>query len=410
MTQEDYFKLKAEYFRLNSCYYFGDYCNLHCFSEWLDQKLTIRMRYKSPHKIILGCLSATVVIVSMVLFFSVYQSAKDQLLDNRLQSGEREVREIGRLLELQLQSGLSKEVVIKNLQHSILNTDVGMEFICMYDTNGVELCHPNPALIGHQITINDSYLHKVGKQDSKAFLEVLQDGSLKSGIRDFTNDPNRGSEVVTIYPVGGTDWLVASHVNIDAMQAQLSILYNNLLVVFLIGVLLIIALSYFLIRRTYRRYEQLVSKQVEGLNEEVELLNTLNQQLLSTKQSEQIKITNTEKDSSSKKRIITYHKDEMIAISTDSIAYVFLNNGLSFLRTFSNENYAVNGSLDDIYKQLDAECFYRVNRQLIINISAIKTIYIYGKNQLKLLVDPVFDQDVLISKNKVAAFKKWLDR
>ena len=410
MTQEDYFKLKAEYFRLNSCYYYGDYCNLHCFSEWLGLKLTIRMRYKSPHKIILGCLSATVVIVSMVLFYAVYQSGKDQLLDNRLKSGEREVREIGRLLELQLQSGLSKEVVIKNLQQSILNTDVGTEFICMYNTNGVELCHPNPALIGHQITINDSYLHKVDMQDSKAFLEVLQDGTLKSGIRDFKNDPSRGSEIVTIYPVGGTDWLVASHVNIDAMQAQLSTLYNNLLVVFLIGVLLIIALSYFLIRLTYRRYEQLVSKHVDGLNEEVELLNTLNQQLLNTKQSEQIKTTYTQQDSNSKKRIVIYHKDEMIAISTDSIAYVFLNNGLSFLRTFSNENYSVNGSLDDIYKQLDAESFYRVNRQLIINISAIKTIYIYGKNQLKLLVDPVFDHDVLISKNKVAAFKKWLDR
>lgn len=373
-------------------------------------KVKSRMRYKSPHKIILGCLSATVVIVSIVLFYALYQSAKDQLLDNRLKSGEREVREIGRLLELQLQSGLSKEQVIKNLQESILNTDVSMEFICMYNTNGVELCHPNPALIGHQITLNDSYLHKLNNQGSKAFLEVLKDGMLKSGIRSFTNNPNRGSEIVTIYPVIGTDWLVASHVNIDAMKGQLSTLYNNFLIVFLIGVLLIIVLSYVLIRLTYRKYEQLVRKQMDGLNQEVELLNTLNQQLLSSKQSEQIRTTTSEQDSNTKKRIVTYHKDEMIAISTDSIAYVFLNNGLSFLRTFTNENYAVNGSLDDIYKQLDADRFYRVNRQLIINISAIKTIYIYGKNQLKLLVDPIFDQDVLISKNKVAAFKKWLDR
>lgn len=376
----------------------------------IRSKVKSQMRYKSPHKIILGCLSATVVIVSMVLFYVVYQSAKDQLLDNRLKSGEREVREIGRLLELQLQSGLPKEQVIKNLQQSILNTDVSMEFICMYNTNGVELCHPNPALIGHQITLNDSYIHKLNSQGSKAFLEVLQDGTLKSGIRNFTNNPNRSSEIVTIYPVAGTDWLVASHVNIDAMQGQLSTLYNNFLIVFLIGVLLIIALSYVLIRLTYRRYEQLVRKQMDGLNQEVELLNTLNQQLLSSKQSEQIRTTTSEQDSNTKKRIVTYHKDEMIAISTDSIAYVFLNNGLSFLRTFTNENYAVNGSLDDIYKQLDAERFYRVNRQLIINISAIKTIYIYGKNQLKLHVDPVFDQDVLISKNRVAAFKKWLDR
>lgn len=368
------------------------------------------MRNKGPHKIILFCLSATVVIVSIVLFYAVYQSARDQLLDNRLKSGEREVREIGRLLEYQLRSGLSKEQVITNLQQSILNTDVATEFICMYNTDGVELCHPNPALIGHQITMEDSYLHKLNSRSSKAFLEVLQDGISRSGIRSFQNDPKRNSEIVTIYPVEGTDWLVASHLNIDAMHMQLASLYNKFLVVFIFGVLLIIALSYVLIRLSYRKYEHLVNKQVAGLNQEVDLLNTLNQQLLSSQQSQEVKTNLGQGESNAKQRIITYHKDEMIAINTDSIAYVFLHNGLSFLRTFSNEDYAVNGSLDEVYKQLDTDRFYRVNRQLIINISSIKSIYIYGKNQLKLLVDPIFDQDVLISKNKVAAFKKWLDR
>ena len=368
------------------------------------------MRNKSPHKLILFCLSATIVIVSMIIFYAVYQSAKDQLLDNRLQSGEREVREIGRLLEHQLRSGLSEQQVIRNLQQSILNTDVAMEFICMYNTDGVELCHPNPALIGQQITMDDSYVHKINSQSSKAFLEVLQDGTSGSGIRSFENNPKRNSEIVTIYPVEGTDWMVASHVNIDVLHQQLATLYNRFLIVFLLGVLLIIGLSYILIRLTYRKYDRLMSKQVDGLNQEVELLSTLNQQLLSSQQSQQINSSDASQEPNSKQRIITYHKDEMIAINTDSIAYVYLNNGLSFLRTFSNENHALNGSLDDVYKQLDADRFYRVNRQLIINISAIKTIYIYGKNQLKLLVDPVFDQDVLISKNKVAAFKKWLDK
>lgn len=368
------------------------------------------MRNKSPHKVILICLSAVVVLISLLLFYVVYESAKEKLLENRLQSGEREVREIGRMLELQLQSGLSKEQVIKNLQQSILNTDVGMEFICMYNTDGVELCHPNPALIGHQITLNDSYLHRIDNQGSKSFLEVLQQGEIGSGVRNFTNDSQRSSEIVSLYPVMGTDWLVASHVNIHAMQEQLATLYNSLLIVFLIAVILIIALSYVLIRFTYRRYEQLVNEQILGLNQEVEMLHSLNQQLLNTKERDQHKTAEQVQEATFKQRIVTYYKNEMIAISTDSIAYVFLNNGLCFLRTFTGENYSLNGSLDDVYKQLDADRFYRVNRQLIINIGAIKTIYIYGKNQLKLLTDPAFDSDVLISKNKVASFKKWLDR
>src|SRR5690606_21138473 len=323
-----------------------------------------------------------VVVVSILLLSTVYQSAKEQLMDNRIKSGQREVREIGRLLEHQLRSGLSKEQVMKNLQQSIQNTDVSTEFICMYNTEGVELCHPNPALIGRQITMDDSFVQKLDHTGSKAFLEVLQDGGNRSGIRNFKNNPRRDSEIVTIFPVEGTDWLVASHVNIDALNLQLSSLYNKFLVVFLLGVLLIIALSYVLIRFTYRKYDQLVSQQMAGLNKEVALLHSLNQQLLTSRQNPNHETHSDDNQNSSKQRIITYRKDEMIAINTDVIAYVYLENGLSLLRTFSNENFSLNGSLDDVYKQLDPDRFYRVNRQLIINISAIKTIYIYGKNQL----------------------------
>ncbi|MBE5320778.1 LytTR family transcriptional regulator DNA-binding domain-containing protein [Pedobacter sp. MR2016-19] len=54
--------------------------------------------------------------------------------------------------------------------------------------------------------------------------------------------------------------------------------------------------------------------------------------------------------------------------------------------------------------------YYRANRQFIISLNAIKTIYIYGKNQLKIVVSPEPDEVILISKNKVSEFKKWLDR
>lgn len=365
---------------------------------------------KGPHKVVLLGLSIVVVVIAVGLLFAVYDSARSQLLDNRLKSGEREVREIGKLLELQLNAGLSKEQVIDHLQQSILNTDVGVEFICMYTTDGVELCHPNPALVGHTIDLNDSFLSALNQENGAAFLEVLQDGELKSGIRSFNKDKQRGSEIVNVYPVTGTNWMVASHVNIDALQVQLSSLYYNFLIVFLLGVFLIIALSYVLIRVIYNKYELLVKDEINELNEEVTLLNALNQQLLSSQQRLQIQDSTEQAESNAKKRIVTYHKDQVLSVSTDRIAYVFLKNGLSFLRTFSNESYVVNGSLDDLEKQLDGDHFYRVNRQMIININAVRTIYIYGKNQLKLIMDPVFDRDVLISKNKVAAFKKWLDR
>lgn len=368
------------------------------------------MKKKQPHKLIFVGISFAVIVVGLICISFIYRSAKTRLLEDRLTAGQREVREIGQLLQAQLQSGLSREKVIKNLQKSIVNTDIGVSFICMYDTLGIELCHPNPALVGQKIDKENSYITLLNDQKTSSFLKVLKSGKLNSGIRNFPKIHHRGSEIVNVYPVAGTDWMVASHVNIPAFQSQLSNLYNKFVVVFLIGITIIILFGYLLIRILYRRYELVVNNEIGELNDEINLLNALNRQLMDSQNEIRNQLRSGNPDEDSKKRIVTYHKDEVITVKTSHLAYAFLRNGLTYIRTFSDENYPVNGSLDELLKQLDSYSFYRVNRQLIVNINAIKTIYIYGKDQLKLITIPKFDGEILISKNKVADFKKWLDR
>src|SRR5690606_12811542 len=222
----------------------------------------------------------TVIAVGLLCLSFVNQSAKSRVLDNRLKTGQREVREIGKLLEAQLQSGLSQEKVIENLQKSIENMDIGVDFICMYNTFGVELCHPNPAFIGKKIDEKDSYLTLLDNQKARSFLEILKSGELNSGIRNFPEIHQRESEIVNVYPVSGTEWMVASHVNIPALQTQLSDLYYRSVVVFLIAIAIIIVFSYLLMNVLYRRYELVVSKEINELNDEVNLLNALNHQLI----------------------------------------------------------------------------------------------------------------------------------
>lgn len=56
------------------------------------------------------------------------------LIEQKVQSGQREIRELGILLEQQLHSGTPSAKVISNLQNSIVNTDTHSEFVCMYNT------------------------------------------------------------------------------------------------------------------------------------------------------------------------------------------------------------------------------------------------------------------------------------
>ena len=69
----------------------------------------------------------------------------------------------------------------------------------------------------------------------------------------------------------------------------------------------------------------------------------------------------------------------------------------------------VNSSLDDMYSALDSNFFYRANRQFIIAISAIEKIIRYGNNNLKILVRPKCEVEIIIGKNKAAEFKQGLN-
>jgi DNA-binding LytR/AlgR family response regulator len=100
----------------------------------------------------------------------------------------------------------------------------------------------------------------------------------------------------------------------------------------------------------------------------------------------------------------------MITLEVRDVALIMLtDNGVS-VQTFLNQQYTVNTSLDELMKQLDGDTFYRANRQFIVNVNAIKTILVYGKNQLQLVTHPQAPEEIIISKNRVSEFKKWLDR
>lgn len=351
-------------------------------------------------------ISSVVFIVSLVSFILLFNSAKEKLWMGKLETGRVRVREIGRLLETQLQSGLTDVQVIANLQKSIVNTDVGSEFICMYNTDGVELCHPNPSFVGKKVYADNSVILKQGGRSS--FLDILKSGKLNGGIRSFPESANRSSEIVNVYPVQGTDWMVASHINLSEIEQQFSDLFLQFLVGFILTTVVLIGCCFTLVKLIYYKYEERIRKEILDLNNELDHLGQLNSTLRLFQTNGNLAAG--DQKTGSKKRIIAYHKDEMLSIETDALAFAYLENGITYLTTGTNECYPVNESLDELMKQLNNDDFFRANRQFIVGIKAIASIYIYGNNQLKLVTNPKSPNLIIISKNKVATFKEWLDR
>ncbi|NHQ79838.1 LytR/AlgR family response regulator transcription factor, partial [Elizabethkingia miricola] len=99
----------------------------------------------------------------------------------------------------------------------------------------------------------------------------------------------------------------------------------------------------------------------------------------------------------------------IITIDIEDVVYIVLAETVSVL-TLQNNTYTINSSLDELMRQLNNEIFYRANRQYIVNINAIESISIYGRNQLRIETKLKPEEAIIISKNKVSDFKKWLDQ
>ncbi len=375
------------------------------------------MKKEKVYLYTLLALSLIVLLISLLTLNYLFSRVTNQLLEVQLEGGKREIREIQRLLEGQLSSGIRKEQVAASLQKSIENTDTQTGFVCMYDTVGKEICHPDPSRIGQQIDKDNSVVRPITGRESQSFYDLLNDGKAAGGLRTFSAR-GRGSEIIYVQPIANTSWMLASHANLQAIHRQLDELHTQFLLGQGLAGTLMILLSFLAVRWLGNRYQQQLERENNQLTDEVNSLTALNARLVSY----QSKVQNEPEESvvegqaipveeaGSRRRILTYWKDELVVIGTDQIAYFHTEQSLTYIYCQDAKVYTSSTSLDELQKELDADQFFRANRQFLISIRAIEKIFLYGKHQLKIAISPQPPEAILISKNKVAEFKQWLNR
>jgi two-component system LytT family response regulator len=111
-----------------------------------------------------------------------------------------------------------------------------------------------------------------------------------------------------------------------------------------------------------------------------------------------------------KRTILIPYKDNLIPLEVSRIAYVHLQNGIINVITHDSFKYKLDQSLDIIEEQLNPEDFFRINRQCVMSRKAIKEISYYFSGRFKLQVYPASSDDITVSKSRVAAFRKWMER
>ena len=109
-----------------------------------------------------------------------------------------------------------------------------------------------------------------------------------------------------------------------------------------------------------------------------------------------------------RKRFLISKASGYISLVTDDVAYFYTENRITTAVTFDGKIHIVDFALDTLEEQLDPDFFYRANRQLIVNIKAVKRIDNYFGGKLKLQLMPHFEGDLIVSRLKAMSFRQWL--
>ena len=98
------------------------------------------------------------------------------------------------------------------------------------------------------------------------------------------------------------------------------------------------------------------------------------------------------------------------SIPVDNIECFYIVERAVFFKTNNGKNYNLDYSLDQVQQVIDPEKFFRINRNYLIQINAIQDIYNYSSSRLGIKINGINHLDLIVSREKVGEFKKWLDR
>ncbi len=109
-----------------------------------------------------------------------------------------------------------------------------------------------------------------------------------------------------------------------------------------------------------------------------------------------------------KKRFLAKLGTRLISIPVENIAYFYTKEKFQYIKTIQDEDLIIDKPLDDIESELDKDSFFRANRQFILNYNNIEKVHAWFSGKLKVQVQPVSYEEIIISRLKATDFKKWL--
>ena len=110
-----------------------------------------------------------------------------------------------------------------------------------------------------------------------------------------------------------------------------------------------------------------------------------------------------------KERFLVQMGNHIHSIPTQEIAYFFAEGRDVFLVNKNAKKYLIEYRLEVLEEILDPKVFYRINRSFVVGIESISDVIVHSNRRLKMSLLPKINKEVIVSREKVSEFKKWLN-
>ena len=107
--------------------------------------------------------------------------------------------------------------------------------------------------------------------------------------------------------------------------------------------------------------------------------------------------------------LISHRADEYLVVPVSDVSHITIRDGVVRLCTIEGKTHVLNMTLEEAESQLDPQRFMRVNRQFIVSATAVSKLSTYFLGKMRIHVAAFPTVEIIVSKDKVATVKRWLD-
>lgn len=232
-------------------------------------------------------------------------------------------------------------------------------------------------------------------------------GSIEQSVRWFAENPHPDIVFLDIHLSDGNSFLF-----IEQAQPQSMIVFTTAYDDYAIRAFTVNSIDYLLkpihkerLAEAIAKFESLTARYFKELNTQVEVAEVVRSLSAFSDDSLRSPIG----DKRYRTRFLIMAPDRFITLQVDDIAYIYSENKVTFAVTRQAREHVIDLSLDRLSEQLDPDKFFRTNRQTIVNIECITRIEPYFQGKVVVQVTPPFREKILVSKEKMSAFKLWLN-